>query len=57
MVDFLYNNLLYASTKINRLPKPTDVSPKIFEENIVYMIHKQCKNLMCKSQHGYIIGR
>ena len=44
-------------SKINHLPKYTDVPLKFFQEIIVYMIHKQCKNLMRKSQHGYIIDR
>lgn len=61
MVDFLHSNLLCAIdtfvSKINYLPKSTDVSLTFFEEIIVHMIHKQCKNLMRKSQHGYIIDR
>lgn len=58
---FLHSNLLCAIdtfvSKINYLPKSTDVCLKFFEEIIVYMIHKQCKNLMRKTQHGYIINR
>lgn len=59
--DFLHSNLFFAIdtfvSKIIHLPKSTDVSQKFFEEIIVYMIHKQCKNLVRKFQHGYIIGR
>lgn len=59
--DFLHSNFLCAIdiflSKIHYLPKSTDVSLKFFEEIIAYMIHKQCKNLMRESQHGYIIDR
>lgn len=62
MVDIFYIVISSGAidtfvSKINYLPKSTDVSLKFFEEIIVYMIHKQCKNLMRKSQHGYIINR